>query len=68
MDMGSAGPDTMKMRLVDGVLYMNFGQVTKDKYVKIDLTDESNPFGQAVQPASWTRWTRPSSSSSSRRR
>ncbi len=46
MDMGSAGPATMKMLLVDGVLYMNFGQVTKGKYAKIDLKDEDNPLGQ----------------------
>ena len=46
MDMGSAGPATMKMLLVDGVLYMNFGQVTKGKYAKIDLEDEDNPLGQ----------------------
>ena len=46
MDMGSAGPGTMKMVMADGVLYMNFGQVTKGKYAKLDLKDESNPFGK----------------------
>ena len=46
MDMGSAGPGTMKMVLVDGVFYMNLGQMTKGKYAKIDLTDETNPFAK----------------------
>lgn len=46
VDMGSAGPATMKMVLVDGVFYMNLGQMTKGKYAKIDLTDEDNPVGK----------------------
>ena len=37
---------TMDMRLVDATLYMNMGQMTQDKFVKIDLTDESNPLGR----------------------
>lgn len=41
MDMGSSMK--MDMRLVDKVLYMNMGQVTEGKFVKVDLTDESNP-------------------------
>lgn len=44
MDMGSS----MKfdMRLVDQVFYMNMGQMTEGKFIKIDLTDESNPFAK----------------------
>lgn len=44
MDMGSSM--TFDMRLVDQVFYMNMGQVTEGKYLKIDLTDDSNPFAQ----------------------
>lgn len=41
MDMGSSMK--MDMRLVKQVLYMNMGQVTDNKFVKLDLTDENNP-------------------------
>ena len=41
MDMGSSMK--MDMRVVDQVLYMNMGQVTGNKFVKLDLTDDSNP-------------------------
>ena len=44
MDMGSSMK--VDMRLVDATLYMNMGQMTQDKFVKIDLTDESNPLGK----------------------
>ncbi len=36
----------MEMRLLDQTFYMNMGQLTEDKFVKIDLTDESNPIAQ----------------------
>lgn len=48
MDMGAS----MKadMRLVDEALYLNIGEMSENKFVKVDLTDESNPlakqFGQ----------------------
>jgi hypothetical protein len=41
MDMGSSM--RLEMRLVDQVLYMNMGQATANKFVKVDLTDDSNP-------------------------
>lgn len=44
MDMGSSMK--LDMRLVEQVLYMNMGQMTQDKYVKIDLTDADNPFAK----------------------
>ena len=44
MDMGSSMK--MDMRLVDQVFYMNMGQVTDNKFVKIDLTDDSNPLSK----------------------
>jgi hypothetical protein len=46
MDMGSAGPATMKILLVDGIFYMNLGQMTKGKYAKIDITDKGNALGK----------------------
>jgi hypothetical protein len=36
----------LDMRLVDEVMYMNMGSMTEDKYLKIDLTDKSNPFAK----------------------
>ncbi|GAA3525762.1 hypothetical protein GCM10022234_23590 [Aeromicrobium panaciterrae] len=44
MDMGSS--IKLDMRLVDKVLYMNMGQMTQGKYLKIDLTDADNPFAK----------------------
>lgn len=42
--LGAAGD--MEMRLVDQVMYLNLGQMTEDKFAKIDLTDESNPMAE----------------------
>src|SRR5690606_26345608 len=36
----------MEMRLVDQIMYMKMGEMTQGKFVKIDLTDESNPLGE----------------------
>jgi len=44
MDLGSSM--SFEMRLVDQVMYMNMGQMTEGKFLKIDLTDESNPFAK----------------------
>ena len=44
MDMGSSMK--LDMRLVDQVLYMNMGQLTEGKYLKIDLNDKSNPLAK----------------------
>jgi hypothetical protein len=44
MDTGDAG--TMDLVLVDEVMYMRLGDLTDGKYVKIDLTDPSNPVGK----------------------
>lgn len=43
MDMGSMKID---MRLVDQTMYMNMGQMTDNKFLKIDLTDENNPIAK----------------------
>lgn len=44
METGETG--TMDMVLVDETIYMNMGALTDGKFVKIDLTDTSNPVGQ----------------------
>lgn len=36
------GGGEMELRLVDGVMYMNMGQMTNDKFMKIDLSDPAN--------------------------
>jgi hypothetical protein len=46
MDMGAGGMGTLEIRLVDEIFYMNFGQMTQNKFAKIDLTDKSNPIGK----------------------
>jgi hypothetical protein len=38
--LGEAGE--MDLRLVDGVMYVNMGQVTNDKYMLLDLSDPAN--------------------------
>jgi hypothetical protein len=43
MDMASSGLDEIEMRLVDGVMYMNMGQLTQGKFVKFDLGDPNSP-------------------------
>lgn len=46
MDMAGTGLGTLKMVLVDGSFYLNFGQVTHNKYAKVDLTDKNNPLSK----------------------
>ncbi len=46
MDTGQAGAGTLEMRLVDKIFYLDFGPITQDKFVKIDLTDKDNPIGK----------------------
>ena len=46
MDTGQAGAGSLEMRLVDKVFYLNFGPMTQNKFVKIDLTDKDNPIGK----------------------
>ena len=45
MTMDMAGLTGMQMRLVDGVMYMNLGSMTQNKFVKFDLNDPNNPLG-----------------------
>lgn len=44
MDTGETG--AMDLVIVDQVMYMRMGELTSGKFVKIDLTDESNPVGK----------------------
>lgn len=46
MDTGQSGAGSLEMRLVDKVMYLDFGPMTQDKFVKIDLTDKNNPIGK----------------------
>lgn len=47
MDLGeAAGGQALEMRLVDEVFYLSMGEATGNKFAKIDLTDDSNPFAQ----------------------
>jgi hypothetical protein len=45
MDLSSSGMTGLEMRLVDGVMYMNMGQMTQNKFVKFDLSDPNSPLG-----------------------
>jgi hypothetical protein len=42
MSTGSSGPGKISMVIVDNTLYMNLGQMTQDKFAKVDLDDEDN--------------------------
>jgi hypothetical protein len=42
---GMMGAGDTDVRLVDGVMYLNLGQLSKDKFWKIDLNDPDSPFG-----------------------
>lgn len=46
MDAGAAGFHELKMVLINGALYMNFGTITGGKYAKLDLKDKNNPFNK----------------------
>lgn len=53
MTMDIPGTGTVEMRLVDGVMYMNAGALdtggdSAKPWVKVDLTDPSNPFGSML--------------------
>ncbi len=54
MKMSVAG-QTLEMRMLDNVVYMNMGALTQSKFVAIDLSDKSNPlvkqFGSIVDQA-----------------
>ena len=39
------GPGKLEVRIVDNVMYLNLGQVTQGKFVKLDLSDPNNPMG-----------------------
>ena len=46
MNAGQSGLGSIETRLVDEVFYLNFGPMTGNKFVEIDLNDKSNPIGQ----------------------
>jgi hypothetical protein len=45
MDMGAGQGNALKMevRMVDGILYMNMGQLSQNKFVKVDPQDPNGP-------------------------
>ncbi len=42
MESPAAAGESIEMRLVDEILYMNIGQMTGNKFIKYDLSDPSN--------------------------
>lgn len=54
MKMSVAG-QTLEMRMLDNIMYMNMGPLTQSKFVAIDLSDKTNPlvkqFGSVVDQA-----------------
>lgn len=48
MDMGASGPGTISMIIVDNAFYMNLGQMTQDKFAKIDLDDKDNAIAKQL--------------------
>jgi DNA polymerase III alpha subunit len=48
MDFGSRGPGKMKILVVDGQFYMNFGKPTEGKYAKADLSDTNDALTQQL--------------------
>ena len=42
MESPAAAGESIEMRMVDGVMYMNMGQMTNDKFVSFDLSDPAN--------------------------
>ncbi len=42
METPAAAGQSIEMRLVDGVMYMNMGQMTNNKFVSFDLSDAAN--------------------------
>jgi len=49
----AGGLGTVELRLVDRTFYVSLGALTQNKFVKIDLTDKSNPiarqYGEIIQ-------------------
>lgn len=42
MTQDAMGEEPIEMRLVDGIMYMNMGSMSNDKFMKFDLTDPAN--------------------------
>jgi len=46
MTMSSQGMD-MEVRVVDGIWYMNLGELSQDKFIKVDPSDDSNEMAKS---------------------
>lgn len=49
MTMTVPGSGEMQIRFVDGVFYMNLGELSQNKFVAIDPADESNPMASQFE-------------------
>lgn len=49
MSMAELGNQKMEMRLVDGVMYMNMGALSGNKFVAFDLSDPNSPLGDTQE-------------------
>lgn len=43
------GDQTMDVRLIDDFFYLNLGQMSQNKFVKIDINDKNSPMGDMSQ-------------------
>ncbi|MFD6166139.1 LppX_LprAFG lipoprotein [Oerskovia sp. NPDC060287] len=49
MTMTVPGSGEMQVRFVDGIFYMNMGELSQNKFVAIDPADESNPMASSFE-------------------
>jgi len=43
------GNEAMDIRLVDGFFYINMGQLSQDKFFRVDISDKNSPMGDMSQ-------------------
>lgn len=49
MTMTVPGSEEMQVRFIDGIFYMNMGELSQNKFVAIDPADESNPMASSFE-------------------
>ncbi len=49
MTMTVPGSGEMQVRFIDGIFYMNMGELSQNKFVAIDPADESNPMASSFE-------------------
>lgn len=50
MSYSESGEEPMEMRLVEGLFYVNFGESSEGKFVRVDPKDADSPMGRAFAP------------------